>query len=42
MRDSYQMPGLSGRLIDAAFTRFAVAQRDRTWLDRLQRLAERR
>jgi hypothetical protein len=42
MRDSYQMPGLSGRLIDAAFTRFAVAQRDRTWLERLQRLAERR
>jgi hypothetical protein len=42
MRDSYQMPGLTGRLIDAAFTRFAVAQRDRTWLDRLQRLAERR
>jgi hypothetical protein len=42
MRDSYQMPGLSRRLIDAAFTRFAVAQRDRTWLDRLQRLAERR
>jgi hypothetical protein len=40
MRDSYQMPGLSGRLIDAAFTRFAVAQRDRTWLGRLQRLAE--
>jgi hypothetical protein len=42
MRDSYQMPGLSGRLIDAAFTRFAAAQRDRSWLDRLQRLAERR
>jgi hypothetical protein len=42
MRDSYQMPGLSGRLIDAAFTRFAVAQRDRSWLDRLQRLAERK
>ena len=42
MRDSYQMPGLSGRLIDAAFTRFAVGQRDRAWLDRLQRLAERR
>jgi hypothetical protein len=42
MRDSYQMPGLTGRLIDAAVTRFAVAQRDRTWLDRLQRLAERR
>jgi polyketide cyclase/dehydrase/lipid transport protein len=42
MRDSYQMPGLSGRLVDAAFTRFAVAQRDRAWLDRLQRLAERR
>src|ERR1700758_4559207 len=42
MRASSQMPGLSGRLVDAAFTRFAVAQRDRAWLDRLQRLAERR
>jgi hypothetical protein len=42
MRDSYQMPGLSGRLIDAAFTRFAVSQRDLAWLDRLQRLAERK
>ena len=42
MRDSYKMPGLSGRLIDTAFTRFAVARRDRTWLDRLERLAERK
>jgi len=42
MRDSYKMPALSGRLIDAAFTRFAVAQRDRIWLDRLERLAERK
>ena len=42
MRDSYQMPGLTGRLIDATLTRFAVSQRDRAWLDRLQRLAERR
>jgi hypothetical protein len=42
MRDSYRMPELFGRILDAVFTRFAVSQRDRTWLDRLQRLAERR
>lgn len=42
MRDSYRMPGLSGQLIDAFFTRFAVSKRDRAWLDRLQQLAERR
>jgi uncharacterized protein YndB with AHSA1/START domain len=42
MRDSYRMPGLTGRLIDAVFTRFAVSKRDKSWLDRLQHLAERR
>jgi hypothetical protein len=42
MRDSYRMPHLFGRIFDFAFTRFAVLQRDRAWLDRLQQLAERR
>jgi len=42
MRDSYRMPGLTGRIIDTIFTRFAVSKRDNVWLDRLQRLAERR
>jgi hypothetical protein len=39
MRDSYRMPGLYGRLVDAAVTRFAVAARNRSWLGRLKRLA---
>jgi hypothetical protein len=39
MRDSYRLPGWYGRLIDGAVTRFAVAARDRSWLDRLERLA---
>ena len=42
MRDNYQMPGAFGRFFDKIFTRFAVAQRDRAWLARLQQLAERR
>ena len=42
MRDSYRMPHLFGRIFDLAFTRFAVRQRDRDWLDRLQKLTERR
>jgi uncharacterized protein YndB with AHSA1/START domain len=42
MCDSYQMPSLFGRIFDSIFTRFAVAQRDRAWLARLQQLAERR
>jgi len=42
MRDSYQMPSAFGRFFDKIFTRFAVAQRDRAWLARLQQLAERR
>jgi len=42
MRDSYRMPSGFGRVFDRIFTRFAVTQRDRAWLDRLQHLAERR
>jgi len=42
MRDSYQMPSAFGRFFDKIFTRFAVTQRDRAWLARLQHLAERR
>jgi hypothetical protein len=42
LRDSYQMSSAFGRLFDKIFTRFAVAQRDRAWLVRLQHLAERR
>lgn len=42
MRDSYQIPSAFGRFFDKIFTRFAVAQRDRAWLARLQQLAERR
>jgi uncharacterized protein YndB with AHSA1/START domain len=42
MRDQYQMPGRTGKILDWLFTRYGVAARDRSWLDRLQRLAERR
>ncbi|MGH9745281.1 MAG: SRPBCC family protein [Candidatus Acidiferrales bacterium] len=42
MRDSYRMPKLFGQIFDVVFTRFAVAQRDRAWLDRLQHLSERK
>lgn len=41
MRDSYEMPGALGRVLDLIFTRFAVARRDRFWLARLQKLATR-
>lgn len=41
MRDSYQMPSAFSRFFDKIFTRFAVAQRNRAWLARLQQLAER-
>lgn len=41
MRDSYQMPGTLGRILDALFTRHAVSRRDRFWLARLQKLATR-
>jgi polyketide cyclase/dehydrase/lipid transport protein len=42
MRDQYEMPGRTGKVVDWLFTRYGVAARDRSWLDRLQRLAERR
>ena len=42
MRDQYEMPGRTGKIVDRFFTRYGVAARDRSWLDRLQRLAERR
>jgi hypothetical protein len=42
MRDEYQMPGRFARAVDAILTRHAVARRDRAWLARLARLAERR
>jgi polyketide cyclase/dehydrase/lipid transport protein len=42
MHDRYEMPGRLGQIIDRIFTRYGVAARDRSWLDRLQRLAERR
>jgi hypothetical protein len=42
MRDEYEMPGRLGRIADALLTRHAVARRDRGWLARLARLAERR
>lgn len=42
MRDSYRSPGLYGRMVDLVLTRFAVSVRDRSWLERLDRLATRR
>ena len=42
MRDSYDLPGRLGRVVDWLFTRFAVAHRDRTNLARLKGLVERR
>lgn len=42
MRDCYELPGRFGRVFDWLLTRRAVAQRDRAWLARLQRLVERR
>jgi hypothetical protein len=42
MRDQYEMPGRTGKIVDRLFTRYGVAARNRSWLDRLQRLAERR
>jgi hypothetical protein len=41
MRDQYEMPGAFGTAFDWLFTRHAVARRDRDWLARLKRLAER-
>jgi hypothetical protein len=42
MHDHYEMPGSINKIIDRLFTHYGVARRDRSWLDRLQRLAERR
>ena len=42
MRDQYEMPGRIAKIVDRLLTRYGVAARDRSWLDRLQRLAERR
>ncbi len=41
MRDEYEMPGKLGRFLDVTFTRHAVARRDRGWLAKLKKLAER-
>jgi uncharacterized protein YndB with AHSA1/START domain len=40
--DEYKMPGRFSRLIDWLLTRHALARRNRDYLDRLARLAERR
>jgi Polyketide cyclase / dehydrase and lipid transport len=40
VRDQYEMPGRMGKIVDRIFTRYGVAARDRSWLDRLQRLVE--
>jgi len=40
--DEYSMPGFTGRVVDWLITRHAIARRNREYLDRLRRLAERR
>ena len=40
--DEYEMPGITGRVFDWLITRHAIARRNREYLDRLARLAERR
>ena len=40
--DEYKIPGRFGRLVDWLLTRHALARRNRDYLDRLARLAERR
>jgi hypothetical protein len=42
MRSEYQMPGTFGRVIDWLITRHAVARRNREYLARLRKYAERR
>lgn len=42
LRDEYELPGRFGRFADWLFTRHAVRARDREYLARLKRLAERR
>jgi hypothetical protein len=41
MRDEYVMPSTFGKIFDRFITRRAVRLRDRAWLDRLKRFAER-
>jgi hypothetical protein len=41
MLDEYQMPTKLARILDRFVTRRAVEHRDRGWLDRLKRFAER-
>ncbi len=41
MCDEYEPSGRLGRLFDSLFTRHAVARRDRAWLAKLKKLAER-
>jgi hypothetical protein len=41
MRSEYQMPGAFGRVMDWLLTRHAVARRNRDYLARLQKYAER-
>ena len=40
--DEYEMPGFVGHITDWLSTRHAIARRNREYLDRLARLAERR
>jgi hypothetical protein len=40
--NEYAIPGRMGRVIDWLLTRHALARRNRDYLDRLARLAERR
>jgi uncharacterized membrane protein len=42
MRSEYEMPGRMGRIVDWIITRHAVARRNREYLARLCKLAERR
>jgi len=42
MRSEYSMPGIIARIVDQLFTRHAVARRNREYLARLRKLAERR
>ena len=42
LKDEYELPGRLGRLADWLFTRHAVRRRDRGYMARLKRLAERR
>jgi len=41
MRDEYVMPTKLGKILDHLITRRAVKLRDRSWLERLKRFAER-